>query len=88
MNNVILTKVYKFGRIGTFVGNKAKGQISKWVFQKNKAGQIFQKANISYPLTRTRTYAHHRVRHVCFLENLACCFLETSVLRFALLRYY
>ena len=38
-----------------FVGNKAKEWISKQVFQENKARQIFQKANISYPLICTRT---------------------------------
>ena len=26
-----------------FVGNKAKGRILKWVFQENKARQIFRK---------------------------------------------
>ena len=31
----------------------AKGRISKRVFQGNKAGQIFPKTNISYPLIRT-----------------------------------
>ena len=35
------------------VGNKAKGRISERVFQENKARQIFQKTNISYPLIRT-----------------------------------
>ena len=30
--------------------NKAKGRISKRVFQENKARQIFRKTNISYPL--------------------------------------
>ena len=30
-------------------------QISKWVFQENKARQIFRKTNISYPLIRTHT---------------------------------
>ena len=30
--------------------NKAKGRISKWVFQENKARQIFRKTNISCPL--------------------------------------
>ena len=39
-----------------FVDNKAKGQISKWVFQENKARQIFRKTNISYPW-----YAHARL---------------------------
>ena len=38
------------------VGNKAKGRISKQVFQENKARQIFRKTNISYPLIRTCTY--------------------------------
>ena len=33
-----------------FVSNKAKGQISKRVFQEKKAHQIFQKMNIFYPL--------------------------------------
>ena len=36
-----------------FVGNKAKGSISKRVFQENKARQIFRKTNISYSLIRT-----------------------------------
>ena len=36
-----------------FVGNKAKGWISKWVFQENKTRQIFRETNISYPLICT-----------------------------------
>ena len=36
------------------VGNKAKGQIPKQVFQENKACQIFRKTNISYPSWNTR----------------------------------
>ena len=40
-------------------GNKAKGRISKRVFQENKARQIFRKTNISYSLIRT----------LCFLET-------------------
>ena len=43
------------------VGNKAKGRISRRVFQENKAHQIFRKTNISNP-----------VRNVRFSENLAC----------------
>ena len=70
------------------VGNKAKGRISKRAFQENKSHQIFRKTNISYPVTRTRTCADQGVRNVCFSENLVCCFLETPVLRFALLPYY
>ena len=38
------------------VGNKAKGRISKRVFQENKTRQIFSKTNTSYPLIRTRTW--------------------------------
>ena len=37
------------------VGNKAKGRISKRVFQESKARQNFWKTNISYPLIRTST---------------------------------
>ena len=45
------------------IGNKAKGQISKRVFQENKGGKFFGKFGV-------------------------LCFLETPVLRFALLPYY
>ena len=38
------------------VGNEAQDQISKRLFQENKARQIFRKTNISYHLIRTRTY--------------------------------
>ena len=38
------------------VSNKAKGRISKPVFQENKASQIFPKTNISCTLIRTRTF--------------------------------
>ena len=38
-----------------FVGNKAKGRISKRVFQENKTRQMFRKRNVSYPLILTRT---------------------------------
>ena len=39
-----------------FLGNKAKEQISKRVFQENKARQIFRKNKHSYPLIRTLPY--------------------------------
>ena len=68
-----------------FVGNKEKEQISKRVFQENKARQIFRKMNISYPLIRTfcispysvrmrenTERAYQGVRNVRFSENLAC----------------
>ena len=65
-----------------FVGNKAKGRISKRVFQESKARQNFRKTNISYPVIRTR-------KKCLFYGNFGVlCFLETPVLRFALLPYY
>ena len=54
------------------VGNKAKGRISKPVFQESKARQNFRKTNISYTLIRTSTCAYQEVRNVCFSEILAC----------------
>ena len=55
-----------------FVGNKAKGRMSKQVLRENKAGQIFRKTNISYPLIRTLACTYQEVRNVRFSENLAC----------------
>ena len=77
-----------------FVGDKAKGGISKQELQENKAGQIFQKTNSSYPEICARVY--QGVRDVRFLGGKKysffgkfgqLCFLVTSVLRFALLPY-
>ena len=57
------------------VGNKAKGRISKRVFQENNARQIFRKNEHSPPPPPdTHTYVP--------------CFLEAPVLRFSLLPYY
>ena len=53
-------------------GNKAKGRISKRLFQESKARQIFRKTNISYPLIRTRTCVYQGVRNVRLSENLVC----------------
>ena len=53
-----------------FVGNKAKGQISKRVFQENEARQIFRKTDIPYPMIRTCAY--QGVRNFHFSENLTC----------------
>ena len=59
-----------------FVGNKAEGRISQRVFHENKARQIFwKKKNISYPFS-------------FFGKSGVLCFLETPVLRFAVLPYY
>ena len=46
--------------ISQFVGNKAKGWISKRVFLENKARQIFRKTNISYPLKQSLTKISRR----------------------------
>ena len=61
----------KYVLLQHFVVNKAKGRISKRVFQKNKARQIFRKTNISYPDTHTYVCVSG-VRNVRFSENLAC----------------
>ena len=68
-----------------FVGNNAKGWISKRVFQENKARQIFRKTNISYPLIRTRTCVSGGKK--CFFCGKfdVLCFLGTPVYRSALL---
>ena len=57
-----------------FVGNKAKGWISKRMFQKNKARQIFRKTNM--------------IKCLFFGKFGVLCFLQISVLRFAVLPYY
>ena len=67
-----------------FVGYKAKGRISERGFQENKTCQIFRKTNISYPLIRT-TYLFTGGKKCSFFEKFGMfCFLETSVLKFAL----
>ena len=60
-------KEMKVSSSSEIVGDKAKGRISKRVFEENKARQIFQKTNIFYPLIRTHTY--QEVRNVCFSGN-------------------
>ena len=59
--------------------SKAKGRISKRVFQEKKARQIFRKTNIFYPLICTRTCTYQGVKNVRFSENLPCfLFLKHS----------
>ena len=53
-----------------FVGNNAKGRISKRVLQENNARQIFRKTNILHPLICTHTCVYQEVRNVRFSENL------------------
>ena len=57
------------------VGNKAKGRISKRVFQENKAHQIFRKTK--FLTTRKHTTPNFPKNelfliNVCFSENLVC----------------
>ena len=56
------------------VGNKAKGRISKRVFQENKARQIFRKTNISYPLIRTHPFWDSTF---CLITDEICCYTNT-----------
>ena len=73
-------------RYTRIVGNKAKGRILKRVFQENKAGFIFRKKRIFYPLIRTLTCTYQGVRNGRFFGKFGVlCFYET---RFALLPYY
>ena len=66
-----------------FVDNKAKGQISKRVFQENN----FSKKQIF--LSMHTFVCVSGVRSVSFPVNVSVlCFVETPVLRFALLPYY
>ena len=52
--HALLTNFTAVADMSHIVGNKAKGRISKRVFQENKANQIFRKTHISNPLIRTR----------------------------------
>ena len=53
---IISVKSLIIFQLNNNVGNKAKGLISKRVFQENKARQIFRKTNISYPLIRVISF--------------------------------
>ena len=72
-----------------FVDNQEKGRISKQVFRKNKTRQIFQKTSKSFLLIRSHTCAYQGGKKCSFFGKFGVlCFLETPVLRFALLPYY
>ena len=62
-----------------FVGNKAKRRNSERVFQENKAYQIFRKTYVCVSGGKKCSF---------FGKFGVLCFLETLVLRFALLLYY
>ena len=78
-NCQIIKVFYQFASISggkylVIVSNKAKGRISKRVFQEICSRQIFRKTYISYPLTRTRRCAYQGVRNIRFSENLVALF--------------
>ena len=55
-----------------FVGNKAKGLISKRVFQKTKHGKFSEKRTFFTPWYAHAIFVCVRTRNVRFSENLAC----------------
>ena len=56
-----------------FVGNKAKGESQSGCFKKTKHAKFSEKRTFVTPwYAYVRTCTYHRVRNVCFLENLAC----------------
>ena len=68
---------------------RQKGESQNGCFKKTKHVKFSEKTNISTPLIGTRTCAYQGVRNVCFFGKFGVfCFLETPVLRFALLSYY
>ena len=72
-----------------FVGNKAKVESQNGCFKETKHVKFSEKTNISKLLIRTRRCAYQGVRNVRFFGRFdVLCFLETPVLRFALLPYY
>ena len=60
--------------VSYFVGNKAKGRISKRVFQENKARQISRKRKFFYPLIRTGRYCYNAMKSVKRLYEGLCEF--------------
>ena len=67
-------------------GNKAKGRISKRVFQGIKARQFFRKTNISYPLTGTHMYLLSPWR-TCLRFWLSVLYLSKSLVACLQLTY-
>ena len=66
-------------------GNNAKERISKRVFQENEARQIFRKSEHFFP---PDTYTSGGKKCSFYGKFCLPCFLETHVLRFALLANY
>ena len=73
---------------GSTVINKAKGRISKRVLQENKARQIFQKINISYPLN-AQLRVRIRGKKCSFFRKFGALFFSCSThFEIRLLPYY
>ena len=74
--------------IGQFVSNKAKGRISKRVFQKRSTLNVPKNKHFLPHDTHTYVCVSGGKRYSFFGKFGVLCFLETPVLRFALLPYY
>ena len=70
------------------VGNKAKGQISKRLFQENNARKISEKWTFLPPDIHKYECISGGNKCSFFGKFSVLCFLETPVLRFTLLPYY
>ena len=86
INNYLLILIPHL-KLPVFVGNKAKGRMSKRVFQENKARQIFRR-NELFLLSDTHMGVSGGKKCSFWGKFGVLCFLETPVLRFALLPYY
>ena len=68
---------------------RQKSESQNRCLKKTKHVKFYEKTNISNPLICTRTCTYQGVRNVRFFRKFDVpCFLETPVLRFALLPYY
>ena len=65
----MMTKIFAKNDVPQFAGNKAKGRISKRVFQQIKVRQTFRKTSISYTLIPTVTNnSKGKKYHGCHME--------------------
>ena len=65
---ILLARTWTMSKI---VGNKAKGRISKRVFQESKARQNFRKKTFLTPWGKKYPLAYQGVRNVSFPDVLA-----------------
>ena len=70
LQNVRNKQKYDWGSSSNFVGNKAKGQISKWVLQEKQSTTNFPK-NEHFVPSNTHMYVRF-LENVRFSENLMC----------------